>query len=121
MWARIAERYPIGYIPDVLAEYRKHFSSVTGRSFLTGQNMESLRWVMNNLSEYLPMEKRENIQDESRKFYAHYGLRVANSIWSNLRHKRGAAAQIKAAWNMRPDARLAIKIIKLYTRMALNL
>ena len=121
MWARIAARYPIGYIPDVLAEYRKHFSSVSGRSFLTGQNMESLRWVMNNLSEYLPMEKRENIQDESRKFYAHYGLRVANSIWSNLRHKRGAAAQIKAAWNMRPDARLAIKIIKLYTRMALNL
>lgn len=121
MWARIAARYPIGYIPDVLAEYRKHLSSVSGRSFLTGENMKSLRWVMNNLSVYLPEEKRKNIQDQSRKFYAHYGLRVANSIWSNLRHKRGAHAQVKAAWNMWPDARLALKIMKLYTRMTLNI
>ena len=121
MWTRIAARYPVGYIPEVLAEYRKHLASVSGRSFLTGQNMESLRWVMTNIGAYLPVEKRKYVQDQSRKFYAHYGLRVANTIWASLRHKEGTRAQLKAAWRMWPDAPLALKILKLYTRMTLNI
>jgi glycosyltransferase involved in cell wall biosynthesis len=121
MWVRVASQYSMGYIPDVLAEYRKHFSSISGRSFLTGKNMRELATVMHKIQEYLPEPKRQEIISNSKKFYAHYALRVANDIWCKLKNKQGASAQAKAAWEMNPDLPLLYKIIKLYTRMTLNL
>lgn len=121
MWARIAAHYPVGYIPDILASYRRHRSSISGRSFLTAQNMKELEWAMSTIKNYLPEEKRQTVLSSSRKFYAHYALRVANGLWAELRNKRGAEAQAKAAWSMQKDPFLFFKIVKLYTRMTLNI
>jgi glycosyltransferase involved in cell wall biosynthesis len=121
MWVRIAAQYSMGYIPDILAEYRRHFSSISGRSFMTGKNMQELAAVMDKIQGYLPEQKRVHILNNSKRFYAHYALRVANEIWRNLKNKNGARAQAKAAWQMNPDLPLLYKIIKLYTRMTLNL
>jgi glycosyltransferase involved in cell wall biosynthesis len=121
MWVRIAARYRIGYIPEILAEYRKHASSISGRSFITGKNMDELRWVMDRIGKLVPEDKREAIGQESRRFYAHYALRTANQLWKELRHKPGALAQVKAAWSMQKDPFLCYKILKLFTRMTLNL
>lgn len=121
MWVRIASQYTMGYIPDILADYRRHFSSISGRSFMTGKNMQELAAVMNKIQGYLPEQKRDHILSNSKKFYAHYALRIANEIWRKLKNKNGAMAQAKAAWKMNPDLPLLYKIIKLYTRMTLNL
>jgi glycosyltransferase involved in cell wall biosynthesis len=121
MWARIAARYPMAYTPEVLAEYRKHYSSISGKSFLTGKNMDSLRWVMQRIQPYLAQGERAAIADASRKFYAHYALRVANTLWTKFKHRRGALAQALAAWKMSRDAGLLYKILKLYTRITLNI
>ncbi|HYG03222.1 MAG TPA: glycosyltransferase [Chryseosolibacter sp.] len=121
MWVRIASEYRVGYVPEILAEYRKHHGSISGRSFLTGQNMIELHGVMNRIRDYLPAEKQEIIAARSRKFYAHYALRIAKSLWIDLRNKKGAKAQAHAAWNMQRDPLLAFEIFKLYTRMILNL
>lgn len=121
MWMRIAAHYDTGYIPEVLAEYRKHFSSISGKSFVTARNMACLRWVMTKIREHLPLQRRAAIMRASREFYAHYALRVANTLWINFRDKRGASAQAIAAWNMSKDAGLLYKIIKLYTRITLNI
>lgn len=120
MWMRIAAKYPIGYIPDVYAEYRKHLSSVSGRSFLTGKNMQDLEWVINRIQEHVPAEKRKEISEFSRRFYGEYGLRTASEIWRSLRHSNGVKAQIREAWKLRKDPFMLFGIIKLYTRMALN-
>ena len=121
MWVRIASRYKMGYIPEVLAEYRKHYASISGKSFLTGKNMKELELVMKNIHEYLPKHERPAISAVSRKFYAHYAIKIANALWKQFKHKGGASAQAKAAWGMRRDITLFFKIIKLYTRITLNL
>ena len=121
MWVRIAARYKMAYIPEILAEYRKHYSSISGKSFITGKNMAELTTVMNNIQHYLPENKRTEVIKTSKKFYAHYAMKIANALWKNMRHRRGAAAQARAAWSMSRDFALFYKIIKLYTRITLNI
>lgn len=121
MWVRIASAYRVGYVPEILAEYRKHHSSISGRSFTTAKNMDELQRVMERIRSYLPVEKQDGIVRRSRRFYSHYALRIAKSLWIDLKNKRGAKAQAKAAWKMQRDPFLAFEIFKLYTRMMLNL
>jgi glycosyltransferase involved in cell wall biosynthesis len=121
MWVRIAARYPVAYTPEVLAAYRKHDSTISGNAFLTGKNMVELQAVMDRIQQYLPPEERSDILRKSKKFYAHYGLRVANTLWTAKKHKRAAITQAKAAWDMSKDPGLIYKIAKLYTRITFNL
>ena len=121
MWVRISANYPIGYWPEVLAEYRKHSASISGRSALTGKNMADLNAVIENIKQYLPSEKRETVVSRSKKFYAHYALRTANAIWKHSRRPDGAKAQLSAAWKMHRDLGLFYKSFKLYTKLILNL
>jgi glycosyltransferase involved in cell wall biosynthesis len=121
MWVRIAAQYDIGYIPETLAEYRRHLSSISGNAFLNGTNMTQLLWVMDHIRRYLPPAKRARVMEKSRRFYANYALNVANTLWKELHHRSGAEAQVKAAWMMKKDITLLYKILKLYTRMALNI
>lgn len=121
MWVRIAAKYPIGYTPEVLAAYRRHFSSISGKAFATGKNMRCLEWVMEKIQQQLPARERGPVMRRSRNFYAHYALRVADALWRNLKDRRGAMTQALAAWNMSRDAGLLYKILRLYTRITLNI
>lgn len=121
MWVRIATQYPIAYSPEVLAEYRMHQNSISGKSFITGQNMKDLNYVMKVISHYLPEENRIVVMKKSRLFYAHYALRIANSIWHDARKITGVNIQVKEAWKMSKDPLLLYKIVKLYTKIALGL
>ena len=121
MWVRIAARYKMAYLPEVLAEYRKHFSSISGKSFLTGKNMHELTTVMDKIQHYIPEKRRTSVIKSSKRFYAHYALRVANDLWKYFKHRQGAASQVKAAWSMSRDITLFYKILKLYTRITLNI
>lgn len=121
MWMRIASRYPIGYIPNVLADYRKHQSSISGRTILTGKNIRDLRTVMANIEALLPPEQKNTIVKSSKRFYAHYALRTANQIWTALRSRAGVKAQIREAWRLHKDLLMVFTILKLYTKMTFNL
>lgn len=121
MWVRIAAHYDMAYTPEVLAEYRRHYSSISGRSFATAENMASLEWVMNKIQEHLPVHDRKDVREASRTFYAHYAMRVAGALWKRFKDRRGASAQALAAWRMSRDVGLLLKIIKLYTRITLNI
>lgn len=121
MWVRIAAHYPVAYTPQLLAGYRRHFSSVSGKAFATGRNMHCLEWVMNKIQQHLPAPEREPVMRASRSFYAHYAMRVADTLWMNFKDRRGAMTQAVAAWNMSRDAGLLYKIVKLYTRITLNI
>jgi glycosyltransferase involved in cell wall biosynthesis len=121
MWVRVASKYPIAYSPEVLAEYRMHQQSISGKAFLTGQNMKDLNYVMDKISTYLPEKERASVMKRSKTFYAHYALRVANSIWHDIKNVKGVTIQVKAALKMSKDPLLFYKIIKLYTKIALGL
>lgn len=121
MWVRIAAKYPVGYTPKVLAGYRRHADSISGNAFVSGRNMACLRWVMEQTGQYLAPAVRETVMRASRSFYAHYGLRVASTLWTHFRNRRGAMTQASAAWDMSRDVGLLYKIVKLYTRITLNI
>lgn len=121
MWVRIAAHYKMGYIPDILADYRRHSLSITGRTMLTGKNMEDLKTVMRRIQRYVPEDRRAEVLRKSRKYYAYYAMRAANTLWTSQRHRAGALSQLRAAWGMWQDVRLAFMIGKLFTRMTLNL
>ncbi len=40
MWVRIARHYPVAYTPQVLAAYRLHAASISGRSYASAKNLE---------------------------------------------------------------------------------
>jgi rubredoxin len=121
MWVRIAAKYRVGYTPMVLAGYRRHFTSISGQAFVTARNMACLRWVMDRIQNYLPDSQQLTVLRASRNFYAHYALRVAVTLWKNFKDRRGAMAQALAAWKMSRDAGILYKILKLYTRITLNI
>ena len=83
--------------------------------------MECLNWVMARIQQHLPVSDRESVMRSSRDFYSRYAVRVAETLWRNLKDERGAMTQLAAAWRMRPDARLLFGILKLYARIKLNI
>ncbi len=121
MWMRIAKDYSVGYIPTVLADYRKHLSSISGKSFISGKNMKDLEVVMRNIQPLLPAHERKSILRRSRRFYAYYAIRIAEQLWRSLKNKGAVDAQVREALKMCHDVKLVFKILKLYTRMTLNL
>ena len=121
MWVRIAVQYPIGYNPEVLAEYRRHSNSISGQSFLTARNMECLEWVMGIIEKHLPPGKKAPVMLRCRKFYSHYALRVAKSIWVDYRNKVAVELQIAAALRLHSNIMLTFQIILLRARMFVGL
>ncbi len=121
MWARIAAHYQIAYTPTVLAEYRIHMNSVSGRSFQNGKNMQDLRWVIDTIGNYVLPEQRKAIQKKTHRFYAHYGLRIANRLWHTSKNRKQTKIQIKQALKMHRDAGLYWKVIKLNLKMLMGI
>ncbi|RDV16705.1 glycosyltransferase [Pontibacter diazotrophicus] len=120
MWVRIARYYPIAYTPEVLADYRKHGSSISGQKFITGQYLKDLLRVMEYIQGYLPEDEREKLLKKTKKFYAHYGIRVANQVWHSSHNKSGVQQQVRQTLSLHSDLLLYLKIAKIYVKMFLN-
>jgi hypothetical protein len=82
--------------------------------------MECLEWVMHEIEKYLPEKDRKSVMLRCKKFYSHYALRVAKSLWVDLRHRHGVVAQIHAAERLHVDIFLKFKIVILRLRMAVG-
>jgi glycosyltransferase involved in cell wall biosynthesis len=121
MWVRMAAHYPVVYTPEVLAEYRRHESSISGQAFLSGQNLRDLQWVINTIQNYLPESDRKKLKEEACRYYAHYAASTANQLWQSARNKKGAAAQMREALRLHGDLKLYWLLAKLYARMTLNI
>ncbi len=121
MWVRIAKHYPVAYTPEFLAEYRKHASSISSTKFLTGQNTKDMLQVMEVIQGYLPIAYRKSVLNKSKKFYAHYGVGVADLVWHSVQNKEGAKAQIRHALQMHLDFKLLWKIAKVRLKMKFNI
>jgi hypothetical protein len=76
---------------------------------------------MQAIQQYLPERERERVLNQSMKFYAHYGIKIANDLWFGLRNREGAQTQVKEALQMHRDWLMYWKITKLYTKMTLNI
>ncbi|KAA6437758.1 glycosyltransferase [Rufibacter glacialis] len=121
MWVRIAKHYPVAYTPKVLADYRMHSTSISSAKFLTGQNHKDLLRVMDMIQDHLPHDQRKKVLKKSKKFYAHYGISVANQVWHSSQHKEGVKTQIKHAFDLHFDPKLLFSTAKVYIKMVFNI
>lgn len=121
MWVRMAARYQVAYTPEVLAEYRRHQTSISGQAFLSGQNLRDVQWVIAAIQTYLPEGERKGAKRAASKYYAHYAAGTANRLWQATGNKQGAKAQMWEAVHLHGDLKLYWRLAKLYARMALNI
>lgn len=97
MWTRIAAHYKIAYTPSILAEYRRHWSSITSAKILNGDNIRDLRKVMLITNKYFMRKERQAVRKKAKRFYALYAVRTANMLWNEQKHVKGVKAQLKEA------------------------
>lgn len=121
MWVRIARKFPFAYTPKLLAEYRQHNNSITGDKFLNGETLKDVRRVIEIVQNYLPESQRKMVQKKSRKYYAWYGLQIAQNVWKRTKDKRNVHLQVKQLLKMYNSDIFMYKVIaKLYIKMLLN-
>lgn len=120
MWVRIARHYSIAYTPEILAAYRKHSHSITGDKILTGEYVTDLVKAMNLIQVHLPSSERKSILKDSKRYYAHYALRMANNLWLHFQDRSYVTASIKKALMLHHSLKIYLEIAKLYARMLLN-
>lgn len=113
MWARIARDYPIAYTDEVLAEYRRHDNSISGNSFLTGQNVRDIQKVLNTINGYLPKERQQKASVAGRKNYSRIAMLTTYSIWHNTKNKKAVYAQLKEIVKMYSDRKIFAMIAQL--------
>lgn len=121
MWLRIAANYSVAYIPDILAEYRKHNASISGQYILTGQNIRDLKQVMNVSKQYFSDAQWKMIHKKAKKFYADYAINTARKIWARYQHLDGTKSQIREALNLCRDETIIYQAAKLYIKMFLGI
>ncbi len=97
MWTRIAAHYKIAYTPNILAEYRRHWSSITSAKIVNAENIRDLRKVMLLTNKYFIKKERITVRRKAKRFYALYAVRTANKLWNDQKHLTGVKAQLKEA------------------------
>ncbi len=114
MWARIAQRYPTAYTPDIFAEYREHKNSITWESYKNGQNIRDVAKVTSLISSYLPKKDQRKMINKSRKIYIYWVLTVVNESWIAEKNKEIAYNQIKAILPVYLDMYVIVKCVQLF-------
>ena len=110
MWVRIAAARPVWYEPTVLASYRMHGASNTGRHYRFAQELKFTHRAIDIFSEYLPAVGAEAIRARANATYARAALanarRLAEAgdrvgmgahLWAALRFSRSPAVLRRAA------------------------
>lgn len=120
MWVRIAKHYPIAYTPEILAEYRKHMSSISGQKQLTGQYLRDAAYVIDLFQNHLPVEKRKSQRHKARKHFANYGVIMANRIWRASKDKAAVKTNLKQALELNHDPVICYRAAKTYIKMIIN-
>ena len=97
MWKRIAAKFPIGYVPDVLHCYRRHDLSATNGYLASGRNLREIARSIDVSKSYLPTDVAADVERRSRAYYCRYGADLAwegllrrdfRVVWAQLREAR---------------------------------
>ena len=95
MWARIAAHYPVGYTPQVLAQYRKSDNNISANAHRKLLSVSDIYTIMNNIHNALPPGKRKQVANDSRRSFSNYFATLAIRL-SNYRPRVGFAMSRKA-------------------------
>jgi glycosyltransferase involved in cell wall biosynthesis len=97
MWLRIAGKFPVWYEPVVLACYRLHAGSESGRLAQTGQDLVETRLMLEQAAKNLEARQGRKILAEAKTSYALNA--VSNAERFLYRSSSGSERNLKAGWN----------------------
>jgi len=80
MWVRIAAAHPIWYEPSLLASYRSHAHSTTGRNFRNAHELRYSALAIDIFRPYLPPSRKRSIVTSARSAYAETALANAGRL-----------------------------------------
>jgi GT2 family glycosyltransferase len=119
MWVRIAAHYPVWYVPEPLAVYRIHRSSISGRQARTGANIQDLRRGVEINRTLLPVDTAERISRKAYRNIAMGALRRARRILKGG-DRETALAQIREAFRTSRSPLVFLSTAKLAVLWALK-
>ena len=108
MWVRIAAHYPIWYEPAVLAAYRVHDDSNTGRHFRNAEELRYSRLAIRLFRHLLPPQREASIRRSALNAYAQSALANAEAFARNG-DRKAMRAHLAAAVRLRPSPRVLRK------------
>lgn len=117
MWIRIAYKFPIGYTPEFLAEYRRHPTSISAQKIIAADNIRDLEKIMKLTSHYFPADRRHRIHETARYNYGWFAIMTANEFWYKYRNAAAARAQLRAAVRLSRDKGILLAAVKLYLKV----
>ncbi|WP_089321226.1 glycosyltransferase [Pontibacter ummariensis] len=121
MWVRIARHYPVAYTPEILAEYRKHTTSISGVKHQTGQYLVDIAQAIELIQTHLPPAKRKSQRKKARMYYAHYGIIMANRIWRATHNKEVVKTNLREALKLNQNIKIWYAAVKVHLKMLLNI
>lgn len=62
MWIRVANRFPVGFLNDVVAEYRSHTNNTTSSRLRSGERFSTLRLLHQVTRDYVAPEIVKDIR-----------------------------------------------------------
>lgn len=89
MWIRIANTYPVWYIPKSLATYRSHSQSETVNLGKSAQTVQDIRNSFTIRSSYLPKDFNKRTEKTARQNYAKFAFRHASNQLDGHHWKSG--------------------------------
>ncbi len=94
MWVRIASQFDIAYLPEALAKYRIHTTSMTLTDMRSGQDMRFMREAADIFTQYVPEELRDEVTRKRNVHYGNYSFENAKKLFKQNNDEVGAAAQL---------------------------
>jgi GT2 family glycosyltransferase len=119
MWTRIARYYPIAYTPAMLADYRKHSSSISENKYLSGQHIKDIAQAIELIQAHLPQRQRKTILLKSKRYYAHHCMKIANQLWRKLHNQHVVETQVQQVLYLNKEPWIYLKIAQVYFKIFL--
>ncbi|MCH6234046.1 glycosyltransferase family 2 protein [Cognataquiflexum rubidum] len=116
MWVRIAQKLPIAYTPEILAEYRIHEGSISWLKEGNGQNTRDLATTIARIECNLPSSIQSKFS-KTKKEAAFYCIAQANMNWKQFRNTKVAGEQIRIALSLNKSLILYYHIMKFYIKV----
>ena len=120
MWTRIAAHYPFAHSPKLLANYRMHYQNISGKYFLSGQNIEDLKTVMNIIQQYLPVDQKEQLLRIAKRNWSHYFARTADLVYNGFNAPKQATNQALMAFMLHQNPVSLFYLLKNYGKRMLR-
>jgi GT2 family glycosyltransferase len=112
MWVRIAATHLIWYEPTLLAAYRTHPDSNTGRHFRLAGELDYTMKAISMFRSYLPAERAPSIVRTARRAYARTALSNAREF-AQRGDSEAARAHLRAALRFSRSPRILLQAARL--------